>query len=163
MKTYCYVVFFFVILGCQAPNRREMILFQMHENQIKAWAYFYQGAVYEGEQKWVEAAESFYWAAILDPESPRIYTHLARCLLRLNFVALAMESLKRAEKYAQMDDYLLYFDIGTVYHEARSFSDALRCYRKSLAIFPGFQKGAQALADLSNQINRLSYKEQLCR
>ena len=145
----CFIILF--SNGCQygAQSSADLPYWQNHEVQIRAWAYFYQGLEYERQQKWTKATANFYRAASLDATSSRIYIHLAKTLLRLKLNEIGLRYLRQAQKYARPDDYLLYFDIGTVYQLVRLYPQARSCYEKSLAIFPGFQKGEHALATLS--------------
>ena len=151
--------------GCQhyTQSQAQSPYWQSQEVQIRAWAYFYQGLEYERQQKWTEAMANFYRAARLDSSSPRIYIHLANALLQLNLNEIALNYLRQARKYAQSDDYLLYFDMGTVYQYARCYAQARSCYQKSVTIFPGFQKAELALATLSIDEKKTTRKNEHSR
>ena len=114
---------------------------------------------HEQEQNWALAAESFYRAATLESKSGRIYAHLAKNLLFLGLLERSMEMLQKAEQWMGEKDYMLFFDIGTVYHLARRYRDAKRFYLKSLDVFPGFQKGAHALSNLPDEHKLLGHEE----
>jgi len=121
---------------------------QTSENRIQAWACFYEGLVCQKNQCWSEAAEQFHLAARLEPQQPRIYQRLAESLFELHHESDALVWLQQAEAVAEPEDYLLYFDMGTLYQKLGLLEKARECYRKALEIFPKFEKGQNALATL---------------
>jgi len=147
-----WILFVFMLLdGCTVSQRWKSQWWLYEENATRGWAYFYQGLQYESQKRWKEAAIQFDKASSISPTESRIYSHLALCLLHLKRRGKALEFLQLAEKYALPNDYLIHFDIGNAYRLAGRWKDAKRNYLKAMAIFPGFQKGREALEKLARK------------
>ena len=117
-------------------------------HRIASLADFAQGLACEQHGQWQAAANCFERAALRAPNSPRVYLHWAWSLRVLGSHSAARGLLKQAERFATPGDYLLYYDAGIVYETMENYDEARRCYEKSLAIFPQFFKGTQALIAL---------------
>ena len=147
LKSFLFSLLF--ILYCSCSNYKYKIIFSEQNPKINSFSYFYQGIFLEKSGKWNKAVESFQKAKNFDSKSARIYKHLAKCFANLNSKEIAVINLKKSEKYADKKDYLIYYDIGTIYHELGFIMEAKRCYKKSLNIFPNFKKCYVALASLN--------------
>lgn len=151
---------FFFLNNCSRFSRASTQYdLQTKQDKITAWAYFYQGLRFEYKKNWRQASENFYKSSILETKNSRIYMHLAKSLFFLNAKNSAFSALKKAEKYAHKNDYLLFFDIGRIYHLGGNYERAKYFYKKSTHIFPRFQKAVKALAVLSS----LTSKGKLCQ
>ncbi|WP_372370450.1 tetratricopeptide repeat protein [Candidatus Uabimicrobium sp. HlEnr_7] len=118
------------------------------EPSVSMQAHFLAGLQEEYSMNWGKALKHFEKVIAMDARTPRPHIHLARCLLFMQNIHDGIYHLEQAEKLATKDDYMLWFDIGSLYHILRMKDNARICYEKSITIYPLFQKAAFALNEL---------------
>lgn len=118
------------------------------EPTISIQAEFMQGLNLEYSLNWREAAIHFDRSMRWNADAPRPHIHLARCLLFLQDIDEGIYHLQWAEKLAKKNDYVIWFDMGELYHILKMKENARVCYEKSITIYPLFQKAALALVQL---------------
>ena len=145
------IVIISVLIGlnsCSFKQHYPNEIVPVGEPNIATQAHFLAGLQEEYSMNWRKAIEHFEKVIAMDSTAPRPHIHLARCLLFLQNIHEGIYHLEQAENLAEKGDYMLWFDIGSLYHILRMKNNARTCYEKSITIYPLFQKAAFALIEL---------------
>lgn len=146
VKNYSlWILILMGVVGCRSYCPNPDHLPQKNHDPVRAWAFFYQGLALEKRECWKDAAQKFYLAAAYDRRSPRIYLHLAKNLRVLHLNEKALCYVKKTEELASRDDYLIYYDMGTLYLDLDRPLQAKKCLQHCISIFPKFSKAHRVL------------------
>ena len=139
-----------------AGNLADAIL--LYKNSIDVYptaeAHTFLGWTYSMLGRYDDAIEECRTAIAVDPTFGNPYNDIGAYLIELDRHREAIEWLEKAIVAPRYEaPHYPWVNLGRVYEKLGPWSEALRCYRKALAVMPNYQEAKRLLAALLAKLN----------
>ena len=139
-----------------AGNLADAIL--LYKDSIDVYptaeAHTFLGWTYSMRGRYDDAIEECRTAIAVDPTFGNPYNDIGAYLIELDRHREAIEWLEKAIVAPRYEaPHYPWVNLGRVYEKLGPWSEALRCYRKALAVMPNYQEAKRLLAALLAKLN----------